>query len=182
MSASRGRTVESAAKKRSTQSSKEGASTVEFIAPPDEWKSRMAEGRGVDKETAEARAKNALATLHTVYVDHVNQLLAGIETLLSTAASQSESAQKKTLSDIHKNVAEIKSEAGSLGLSLAAQISSDLCRYIESGNCLNALRLESIAVQTSAIRVVINQNLDEKSDQARALLAGIDQIIAKASK
>ena len=166
---------------RSSSSEKDAAAKAEFFQPPAEWKKKIRKGVGLDPKSANQKAKAVLESLHRHYVTYALGMFDDIEETLKKAQKKPVREQRQALSEIHVSIAEIKSEAGSLGFCLATKIGEKLCNYIDGLEELTPLRCETICLQTHSLRIALQQKIADGNDQAKTLLASIDAMIAKTS-
>lgn len=152
----------------------------EFVAPPTEWKRKVAKGKGLQMSVIEERAAAAVMALLDGYMRHARRELDVIDQAIGIAGANTAEECEEAVRLVDRIAHEMKSEAGSLGYPLITRIGSSLCDYIEAVPALDPSRLRTIAVLANAMKVVFAQDIKgEGGDSGKALLAGIEDLVAK---
>lgn len=151
-----------------------------YIAPPVDWKKKVVKGKGWDIKVIQQRADEATEGLLADYLVHARSELDAIENAMAVAQSASKEERDEALRVVRKVAHEMRSEAGTLGYPLITRIGASLCDYIDGAGDLDAVQLKAIAIHADAMRVVITDNMaGDGGDEAKQLLAGIENLVSK---
>jgi chemotaxis protein histidine kinase CheA len=157
---------------------------VEIIKPSRELKDKV----GPIQPSAEdlraiKRAEAVIASLKDKYLDVVDEDLANLQ---DAAIQFKEDAANRDqhLRRIFLIAHDMKGQGGSFGYPLITTISNQLCRFIERvEDNLEEADVEVVSLHVDALQVVIRDKMTKAdSDQAKAMLKGLELVIEKVGK
>lgn len=157
---------------------------AEFIAPPSTLKDKVGDAplSAADLRAIE-RAEEVIVKLSEKYVEVAGADLAELQA--AAAKFQSDPANRsRHLTRLFHVSHDMKGQGGSFGFPLITIIANQLCRFIEKlGTDLGEGEVEVIMLHVNALKVVIsNQMKDAETKEAKALLKGLELVIAKVGK
>lgn len=130
------------------------------------------------------KAEAVIANLAGKYLEVVAEDLQNLQA--AAAKFKSDAANREAhLKRVFHIAHDMKGQGGSFGYPLITTISKQLCRFIEKveGGALEDADIEVVSLHVDALQVVIRQKMTKAdSDQAQALLKGLELVIAKIGK
>ena len=167
-----------------TQAPEDQPSVPEVIDPPDLLKSKVAPGGPTEADfRALEKAESIIAELADHYLEVVDADLSNIQGATSLLQGEAPNASEH-VDRIYHIAHDMKGQGGSFGYPLVTTISKQLCQFIEGLDKAHLAedQIRAIALHVDALNVVIREKLKEaEGKQAKALLAGLRQVVEKVS-
>lgn len=167
-----------------TQTPRSQPPVPEVIDPPDLLKPKVTPGGPTEADfRALERAESIIAELADRYLEVVDADLSNIQGATSQLQGEAVNASEH-VDRIYHIAHDMKGQGGSFGYPLVTTISKQLCQFIEDldKTQLAEDQTQAIALHVDALNVVIREKLKEaEGEQAKALLAGLRQVVEKVS-
>lgn len=165
---------------RSRPAAATAASPVTYITPREVVADRVIEGRGLTLSTIESRAANAVAGLQADFLWDAEVNLEKLNRLLAEGPLAGDSESAGRLSEIQMLVHEIRGQSGTFGYDLATAIGTSLFYYIEGLGEERQVQPRVVEIHVEALKsVILGRISGHGGDRGRALLAGIEAVVAK---
>ena len=156
-------------------------SDAQFIKVPNNLrKAKSGNGLGKLDQSLLKRAEQVIENIQATYTDWADEELEALDAVVARLVSGS-SDQSADLKELYTLSLDMKGSGGSFGYLMMSEVAASLNDFLQGKEALQKLDIEVVAAHVSALRAIYAESIrDDGGNMGRALLVGLEKIVAKA--
>lgn len=157
-------------------------SDAQFIKVPNNLrKAKSGNGPGKLDQSLLKRAEQVIENIQATYTDWADEELEALDAVVARLVSGS-SDQSADLKELYTLSLDMKGSGGSFGYLMMSEVAASLNDFLQGKEALQKLDIEVVAAHVSALRAIYAESIrDDGGNMGRALLVGLEKIVAKAN-
>jgi hypothetical protein len=157
-------------------------SDAQFIKAPNNLrKAKVGDGPAKLDQSLLDRAEKVIENIQSTYTDWADEDLAAFDATVGRLMS-GECDQKTELKALYTLSLDMKGAGGSFGFVMMSEVAASLNDFLQQRETLSKLDIEVVAAHVSALRAIYAESIrDDGGKMGRALLVGLEKIVAKAN-
>ena len=157
-------------------------SDAQFIKVPNNLrKAKSGSGPGKLDQSLLKRAEQVIENIQATYTDWADEELEALDAVVARLVSGA-SDQSADLKKLYTLSLDMKGSGGSFGYLMMSEVAASLNDFLQGKEALEKLDIEVVAAHVSALRAIYAESIrDDGGNMGRALLVGLEKIVAKAN-
>ncbi|MBT5459161.1 MAG: hypothetical protein HOK82_21390 [Rhodospirillaceae bacterium] len=157
-------------------------SDAQFIKAPNNLrKAKIGNGPGKLDPSVLARAEKVIENIQATYTDWADEELTALDAVVARLTAE-EGDQGADLKVLYTLSLDMKGSGGSFGYLMMSEVAASLNDFLQGKEALAKLDIEVVAAHVSALRAIYAESIrDDGGNMGRALLVGLEKIVAKAN-
>lgn len=154
---------------------------AQFIKAPNNLrKAKIGNGPAKLDPAVLERAEKVIENIQSTYTDWADEELAALDAVVERLSSEN-SDQDSDIKALYTLSLDMKGSGGSFGYVMMSEVAASLNDFLQQKKALTKLDIEVVAAHVSALRAIYAEAIrDDGGDTGRALLVGLEKIVAKA--
>ena len=156
-------------------------SDVQFIKAPNNLrKAKQGTGKAKLDPAVLQRAEEVVKKIQSEYTEWAEDDLGALEAALDRLQAGTDD-RESVVKDLYRISLDIKGSGGSFGFLMMSEVAASLNDFLGSRTDLVTLDIDVVASHVSALRAIYVESVrDDGGNTGRALLVGLQKLIAKA--
>lgn len=156
-------------------------SDAQFIKAPNNLrKAKSGTGQAKLDPSLLERAEKVIENIQATYTDWADEDLAALDAVVARLLS-GDPDQEADIKELYTLSLDMKGAGGSFGYLMMSEVAASLNDFLQQKDKLAKLDIEVVAAHVSALRAIYAESIrDDGGDMGRALLIGLEKIVAKA--
>lgn len=157
-------------------------SDAQFIKVPNNLrKAKTGSGPGKLDQSLLDRAEKVIENIQATYTEWADEELVMLDAVVARLVSGA-SDQNADIKALYTLSLDMKGSGGSFGYVMMSEVAASLNDFLQEKEVLGKLDIEVVAAHVSALRAIYAESIrDDGGNMGRALLVGLEKIVAKAN-